>query len=442
MAPRFRVSTLHPGASCGAWSTAVNRAERRAPARPGAAAADAAELVIPRATYRLQLNAGFPSRHAIAVVAYLAPPGISHVYCSPYFRARAGSTHGYDVVDHNSFNPEIGTAQEFESFVSTLRAHDMGHIVDIVPNHVGILGADNAWWMDVLENGEASAYAGFFDIDWAPPNPERAHKVLVPVLGAPYGIALERGELQLRFEPAGGSFAVFYHAHRMPLDPRTYPRILDRAAALVTDQSCGAVENARIGARIERHAMRVIEDGERAARRLKAQLQLAALQRDAVRGTQHRHQHLVRALGIGGRPVDVEETGVSGCLAVFQHVHPPGVVGAEDADVVGDDVDDVSHVVGPQGAHEALELLGRADLGVEAVVIDHVVAVRAAGAGAEVGRAVHVADAERGQVRHHRDGVAERETGVELQAVGRPWDHGPAAGGLRGAFRPPARVAS
>jgi (1->4)-alpha-D-glucan 1-alpha-D-glucosylmutase len=190
---------------------------------------------IPRATYRLQLNAGFTFRDAAAIVPYLAALGISHVYCSPYFRARAGSAHGYDVVDHNSFNPEIGDRDDFERFVAALRAHGMGHILDIVPNHVGILGADNDWWMDVLENGEASAYADFFDIDWTPSTPERAHKVLVPVLAAPYGSELERGGLELRFEPASGSFAVFYHSHRLPLDPRTYPRILDRVPALVSN---------------------------------------------------------------------------------------------------------------------------------------------------------------------------------------------------------------
>jgi (1->4)-alpha-D-glucan 1-alpha-D-glucosylmutase len=220
-------------------------AERRRAARrlaAQAAAPDAAAGAVPRATYRLQLNAAFTFRDASAIVPYLAALGISHVYCSPYFRARSGSTHGYDVVDHNSFNPEIGDQDDFERFVAALRAHGMGHIVDIVPNHVGILGADNQWWMDVLENGEASAYAGFFDIDWAPANPDRAHKVLVPVLADPYGTVLERGELELRFEPASGSFAVFYQPHRLPLDPRTYPRILDRVSALVSNSE---LENLR-----------------------------------------------------------------------------------------------------------------------------------------------------------------------------------------------------
>jgi (1->4)-alpha-D-glucan 1-alpha-D-glucosylmutase len=210
----------------------VSDAEGRHAPGGGRAAASGGP-VIPRATYRLQLNAGFTFGDATAIVPYLAALGISHVYCSPYFRARAGSQHGYDVVDHNAFNPEIGERAEFERFVAALRAHGMGHIVDIVPNHVGILGADNEWWMDLLENGEASPYAAFFDIDWAPSNPDRAHKVLVPVLADQYGTVLERGELELRFEPASGSFAVFYQSHRLPLDPRTYPRILDRVATLV-----------------------------------------------------------------------------------------------------------------------------------------------------------------------------------------------------------------
>jgi (1->4)-alpha-D-glucan 1-alpha-D-glucosylmutase len=186
---------------------------------------------IPRATYRIQLNSNFTFEDATAIVPYLAALGISHVYCSPYFRARAGSTHGYDVIDHNSFNPEIGDRDAFERFVAELRAHEMGHVLDIVPNHVGIMGSDNAWWMDVLENGQASQYAEFFDIDWTPANPALTDKVLVPVLGDAYGVVLESGELELRFEPPSGSFAVFYHEHRFPLDPRTYPRVLDRVLA-------------------------------------------------------------------------------------------------------------------------------------------------------------------------------------------------------------------
>ncbi|MGH8258185.1 MAG: malto-oligosyltrehalose synthase [Steroidobacteraceae bacterium] len=186
---------------------------------------------VPRATYRLQLNRSFTLRDATALVPYFAELGVSHLYCSPYMRARPGSLHGYDVVDHNSLNPEIGTPEDLDRFVVTLRAHGMGHILDWVPNHVGIMGADNAWWMDVLENGEASRFAGFFDIDWENVDPILAGRVLVPVLGDSYGSVLERGELELRFEEPAGSFAVFYHEHRFPIDPRNYPSILEPALA-------------------------------------------------------------------------------------------------------------------------------------------------------------------------------------------------------------------
>jgi len=181
--------------------------------------------MIPRATYRLQLNATFTFRDAAALIPYLADLGISHVYCSPYFRARPGSMHGYDVVDHNAFNPEIGTREDFEKFVATLRAHGMGHIADFVPNHVGI-GPENAWWMDVLEHGQDSQYAQFFDIDWA-----ATGKALIPVLGDNYGAVLERGELQLRHEPETDTFAVFYHEHRFPIARRDHEKARAVASA-------------------------------------------------------------------------------------------------------------------------------------------------------------------------------------------------------------------
>jgi malto-oligosyltrehalose synthase len=206
-------------------------ADTLAAVAPQAADSSGHGPAIPRATYRLQLNASFTFKHATELVAYLAELGISHLYCSPYFRARPGSMHGYDVVDHNAFNPEIGTREDFEDFVATLRQHGMGHILDFVPNHVGIMGAENAWWMDVLENGRASRYAEFFDIDWSPPNPALAGKLLVPALGGPYGSILEAGELQLRYEQESGSLAVFYHQHRFPLDPQSYPAVLERVLA-------------------------------------------------------------------------------------------------------------------------------------------------------------------------------------------------------------------
>ena len=220
------------------------------------------EAAIPRATYRIQLNSGFTFKDATAIVPYLAQLGISHVYCSPYFRARAGSTHGYDVVDHNSFNPEIGDRDDFERFVAELRTHGMGHVLDIVPNHVGIMGSDNAWWMDVLENGQASKYADFFDIDWTPASPALADKVLVPVLGEAYGVVLERGELELHFEPEFGSFSVFYHEHRLPLDPRTYPRVLDRVLAHTSNPGLDTLRRA-FGELPDRHELTAEQINER-----------------------------------------------------------------------------------------------------------------------------------------------------------------------------------
>jgi (1->4)-alpha-D-glucan 1-alpha-D-glucosylmutase len=184
---------------------------------------------IPRATYRLQLHAGFRFRDAIEIVPYLAELGISHVYCSPYLRARPGSTHGYDIVDHQTLNPEIGTREELDAFVACLHDHGMGQILDVVPNHMAIMGADNAWWLDVLENGQASNYAEYFDIDWYPADPDLVNQVLVPVLGDHYGALLERGELTLVFDPAAGQFRVHYADHRFPIDPREYPRILAHA---------------------------------------------------------------------------------------------------------------------------------------------------------------------------------------------------------------------
>jgi (1->4)-alpha-D-glucan 1-alpha-D-glucosylmutase len=183
-------------------------------------------LLIPRSTYRLQFNKTFTFSQASTLVPYLAELGVSHCYASPYLRARPGSMHGYDIVDHHQLNPEIGSLEEYEQFVAALHEHGMGQILDVVPNHMGIMGSDNAWWLDVLENGEASAYAEFFDIDWYPLKDELQGKVLVPVLGDQYGTILDRGELRLTFDKDKGEFSIFYFQHRFPVNPREYPRPL------------------------------------------------------------------------------------------------------------------------------------------------------------------------------------------------------------------------
>ena len=219
--------------------TALNEALRRERGdtllRHGDAALPRRTAVIPRATYRFQFNRDFTFAQATELVPYLAELGISHCYASPYLRARPGSTHGYDIVDHSVLNPEIGTEQSYEEFVTALKAHGLGQILDVVPNHMGIMGADNAWWLDVLENGQASAWGAFFDVDWEPLNPELRGKVLLPLLGDHYGTILERGELRLDFDAVRGEFSIFYHQHRLPIDPATYPSIIGYQSERLTD---------------------------------------------------------------------------------------------------------------------------------------------------------------------------------------------------------------
>ena len=181
---------------------------------------------IPIATYRLQLTPEFGFDAAAAVVPYLKALGITHVYASPFLKARKGSRHGYDIVDHAKFNPELGDEAGFERLSQTLKRHDLGLILDFVPNHVGVHFADNPWWIDVLEWGPASPYAASFDIDWEQ-LPYRARGgVLLPILGSSYGEALEKGEIELRYDEHEGSFSAWYFEHRLPIAPERYREVL------------------------------------------------------------------------------------------------------------------------------------------------------------------------------------------------------------------------
>ncbi|MFZ2007240.1 MAG: malto-oligosyltrehalose synthase, partial [Stellaceae bacterium] len=184
----------------------------------------------PRATYRLQFHKDFTFRDAAALVPYLAELGVSHIYASPLTEARPGSTHGYDIVNHNRLNPEIGTEEEFQALVAALHEHGMGLVLDIVPNHMGI-GPDNAWWLDVLEWGEASPYARYFDINWDAPRTDLKGRVLLPVLGDQYGAILEQGEITLKFDADAGSFSLWYYEHRFPVSPLCYSTILAAGGA-------------------------------------------------------------------------------------------------------------------------------------------------------------------------------------------------------------------
>jgi (1->4)-alpha-D-glucan 1-alpha-D-glucosylmutase len=181
---------------------------------------------IPIATYRLQLTADFDFDAAAAVIPYLKALGITHLYASPFMKARKGSTHGYDIVDHTKLNPELGGEAGFERLSGALQAHDLGLILDFVPNHVGVHFADNPWWLDVLEWGPASPHAASFDIDWDI-LPFRARAgVLLPIIGSSYGQALEKGEVELRYDADEGSFSAWYYQHRLPIAPERYSEIL------------------------------------------------------------------------------------------------------------------------------------------------------------------------------------------------------------------------
>jgi (1->4)-alpha-D-glucan 1-alpha-D-glucosylmutase len=184
---------------------------------------------IPIATYRLQLSADFDFDAAAAVVPYLKALGITHLYASPFMRARKGSTHGYDVTNHAEFNPELGGEAGFERLSAALRQHDLGLILDFVPNHVGVHYADNPWWLDMLEWGPASPHAASFDIDWEQLPYRSRGGVLLPIIGSSYGQALENGEIELRYDAGEGSFSAWYYEHRLPIAPERYGEILRMA---------------------------------------------------------------------------------------------------------------------------------------------------------------------------------------------------------------------
>ena len=228
----------------------------------------------PRATYRLQFHEGFTFDDAVRIVPYLAKMGISHVYSSPIQTATPGSTHGYDITDHSAINPELGGEEGFRRFSDALNEHGLKLLLDIVPNHMGVGGAANGWWLSVLEWGKMSPVADAFDIDWKRPGAQG--KLIVPVLGSMYGEALEKGELQLKFDADEGSFSVWHWEHRLPICPTTYPMILDHALTAfgketgsgdllaLTEQLRALAEKAALA-----YSYSLPEEGERLKGRLK-----------------------------------------------------------------------------------------------------------------------------------------------------------------------------
>ncbi len=190
----------------------------------------------PSSSYRLQLHAGFTFDDASRVAGYLKDLGISHVYCSPYLQAAKGSLHGYDVVDHQRVNVEIGGEEGHARFCGALKALDMGQVLDIVPNHMAT-GPENKYWWDVLENGPSSRFAEWFDIDWNSAEVKLQNKVLIPVLGDQYGRVLSAYQIAIQYD--GESFRVRYCDHLFPLAPRSLAIPLSTAARYVNAPTLG-----------------------------------------------------------------------------------------------------------------------------------------------------------------------------------------------------------
>ena len=185
-------------------------------------------LRTPLATYRLQLRPEFGFEAAAGIVHFLRDLGISHVYCSPYLKASPGSSHGYDIVDYHRVSAELGGEEGRRKLVQKLAECGLGQVLDIVPNHMAITGDHNRWWWDTLENGEASRYAPYFDIDWNAPEERLRHKILLPVLADHYGVVLASGEIALARQE--GNFVVRYQEHSFPIDSKSVAGLLNTAA--------------------------------------------------------------------------------------------------------------------------------------------------------------------------------------------------------------------
>jgi len=197
---------------------------------------------VPQSTYRLQLHAGFNFDAAGEIVEYLRDLGISHVYCSPYLQAAPGSTHGYDVVDYHRVNTELGGEEGLARFSRKLDHFGLGQVLDIVPNHMAIIGHHNAWWWDTLENGASSRYAPYFDIEWNAPEERLRNKILLPVLGDHYGRVLAAGEIT--FEHRAGEFVIRYHEHTFPVAPESTVGLLRKCAERFGSDELGFLADA------------------------------------------------------------------------------------------------------------------------------------------------------------------------------------------------------
>ncbi|HKW94026.1 MAG TPA: malto-oligosyltrehalose synthase [Methylomirabilota bacterium] len=260
------------------------------------------------ATYRLQLGSALGFDAVARLGPYLDALGVSDVYLSPCFRSGPGSSHGYDVTDHNAFNPELGSAAAFDRMAATLASRGLGLILDVVPNHMGIAGDANPWWLDVLENGPASPRAGFFDIDWKPLKPELYDRVLLPVLPDQYGRVLEGQQLQLEW--SDGVLHLRYAGARLPIAPDTYAQVLtDRLDALtgrLGAEDPALQELRSVLTALEHLPSRTETDPRRLEERLREKeiikRRLATLVKESTEIREHIEETVRRFNGIPGEP--------------------------------------------------------------------------------------------------------------------------------------------
>jgi (1->4)-alpha-D-glucan 1-alpha-D-glucosylmutase len=216
----------------------------------------------PLSTYRLQLHAGFTFEQARAISDYLKQLGVSHAYTSPYLRATPGSTHGYDVIDHSLVNPELGSNDDRARWVESLRTNGLSHVIDVVPNHMGVATSENRWWNDVLEYGPQSDHAGHFDIAWDdPPRAASKGKVLLPILGDRYSKVVRSKDVGLAFDRARGSFSFTLYGRPLPIAPKSYPVLFSKILQLEFD---GTVDGVRYD--IESGHRSEVQGGRKAGR--------------------------------------------------------------------------------------------------------------------------------------------------------------------------------
>lgn len=253
-----------------------------------------------RATYRVQISPTFDLDRAAEIAGYLAALGISHFYSSPYLQAAAGSTHGYDVVNHHQVNEVLGGAQARARLIQALDDHNLGQVLDIVPNHMAITGRENPWWWDVLENGPSSLYASYFDVDWDPPEARHSNVVLTPVLGEHYGQALEARKIYLHYE--NNEFTIRYSDHEWPVDPRSLSSVLASAATEVGSDELMFLAEAYGGL-----PLATATDRASARRRHRDRAVLKKLLSDLVRG-QPKIEEAIQA-AVYGINMDVDRLG-------------------------------------------------------------------------------------------------------------------------------------